>query len=287
MIQSEDARDPSWFEGPSGNVACRALITVFSVILMLVEFMQMQFYGKYYFFDIWNYLQLTTYVLNFTVVYLHSSASAYDVLDLSRAASIGSFGMWLIVFSWMRLFHQTSFYVMMIIQAVYDIRYFLVMILLCVCMFGNAILILDDTQDTMSLDVNESYEMIVPKQTWYRFVDAMIYQYMVGIGEISTDNYDDNKDLGFLWFYMILATIITQLIFLNILIAIISDTYKRITEHSSTYALMQRTEKHADMIMMIRLSEKLTKSRYLYVVTPIDVTKEEDKSAAIHAFRLT
>jgi hypothetical protein len=152
MIWSEDARDPSWFGGPTGNVACRALIMVFSVILMLMEFMQMQFYGKYYFFDIWNYLQLVTYVLNFTVVYRHSSAAAYDLLVLGRAASMGSFGMWLIVFSWMRLFHQTSFYVMMIIQAVYDIRYFLVMILLCVCMFGNAILILDDMQDTMSHD---------------------------------------------------------------------------------------------------------------------------------------
>jgi hypothetical protein len=131
--------------------------------------------------------------------------------------------------------------------------------------------------------------MIVPKQTWYRLVDAMIYQYMVGIGEISTDNYADNKALGFLWFYMIMATIITQLIFVNILIAIISGTYKQISQHSSTYALMQRTEKHADMIMMIKLSEELTKSRYLYVVTPIDVPKEDDEdwSAAIHALRLT
>jgi hypothetical protein len=94
---------------------------------------------------------------------------------LSRAASVGAFAMWLMVFSWMRLFSHTSFYVMMITEAMYDIRYFLVMILLCVCMFGNAIQILDDKQYSMNFDASEPYELVVGKETWYRFVDAMIY----------------------------------------------------------------------------------------------------------------
>lgn len=64
-------------------------------------------------------------------------------MALSRTASIGAFAMWLLLFSWMRLFYSTSFYVMMILEAIYDIRFFLLMIVLCVCMFGNAVLILD------------------------------------------------------------------------------------------------------------------------------------------------
>jgi hypothetical protein len=42
--------------------------------------------------------------------------------------------------------------------------------------------------------------------------------------------------------HMITATIITQLVFVNILIAIISATYERITDRKSTYALKERTE---------------------------------------------
>jgi hypothetical protein len=76
---------------------------------------------------------------------------------------------------------------------------------------------------------------------------------MIGLGTITWDNYADNKALGLLWFYMILATIITQLIFLNILIAIISSTFERITARRSTFALMQKTEKHADLIMLVKL----------------------------------
>ncbi len=148
-------------------------------------------------------------MLIFTIVYLHSSGAVYDVMVLTRAASIGAFVMWLMVFSWMRLFAHTSFYVMMITEALYDIRYFLFMILLCVCMFGNAMLILDDKQISMSEESGEQYEMLVPVQTWWRFVDAMINQYMIGLGTIDYSTYLSNKALGLLWFYMILATIIT------------------------------------------------------------------------------
>lgn len=87
----------------------------------------------------------------------------------------------------------------------------------------------------------------------------MINQYMVGLGNISYDSYPSNKALGLLWFYLITATIITQLIFLNILIAIISDTYARITERRPIYALMQRTEKIADFISFCKLSEMMSK----------------------------
>lgn len=77
---------------------------------------------------------------------------------------------------------------------------------------------------------------------------------MIGLGTISYENYKENKALGLLWVYMILATIITQLIFLNILIAIISSTFERITARRNTFALMQKTEKHADLIMLVNLN---------------------------------
>lgn len=161
---------------------------------------------------------------------------------------MGAFMMWLIFMSWMRLFDQTSFYYMMITEALNDIKYFLVMILLCVCMFGNAILVLDDNQILLANANEEEYEKLVPVVTLSRFTDAMISQYMVGLGTIDYSTYLHNKALGLIWFYLILATIITQLVFMNILIAIISDTYERITERRTTFALIQKTKLYADYI---------------------------------------
>ena len=49
--------------------------------------------------------------------------------------------MWLKVFYWMRLFTPTSFYVLLIRNTLYDIRYFLILYLAVIMMFANAILV--------------------------------------------------------------------------------------------------------------------------------------------------
>jgi hypothetical protein len=58
--------------------------------------------------------------------------------------------------------------------------------------------------------------------------------------------------------------------FLNMLIAIMSDTFARITENKAKYALKERTEIIADYIYAVKLNSNLTKYRYLYVITPIE-----------------
>ena len=59
--------------------------------------------------------------------------------------------------------------------------------------------------------------------------------------------------------------------FLNMLIAIMSDTYTRITQNKERYALKERTAIYADYIYAIKMQKKLSQFRYLYVVTPIQV----------------
>lgn len=66
---------------------------------------------------------------------------------------------------------------------------------------------------------------------------------MLGEFEILSQNSPDlyqnsNDGIRFiLWTYFFMATIITQIIFLNILIAIISDSYARIMDAKENYAL--------------------------------------------------
>ena len=55
--------------------------------------------------------------------------------------------MWTKTFYWLRLFGSTSFYVRMIIETLYDIRYFLLHFLLILMTFGNAMLILSEGRE--------------------------------------------------------------------------------------------------------------------------------------------
>jgi hypothetical protein len=85
-----------------------------------------------------------------------------------------------------------------------------------------------------------------------------------------TDGYARNKSSRLLWIYFVLATFFINVMILNMLIAIMSDTFARITENKAKYALKERTELYADYIFAVKLDASLTKYRYLYVVTPLD-----------------
>jgi hypothetical protein len=84
----------------------------------------------------------------------------------------------------------------------------------------------------------EEYERIIPESLKNNFADALINQYMLGVGEFTYDAYPTNKSKTLVWIYFIAATIMTNINFLNLLVAIISETYARITEAKQRYALM-------------------------------------------------
>lgn len=47
-----------------------------------------------------------------------------------------------LIFYWLSLFRSTSFYVTLLLESVNDIKYFLLMVILCILSFSNAILVL-------------------------------------------------------------------------------------------------------------------------------------------------
>lgn len=150
----------------------------------------------------------------------------------------------------------------------WDIRYFLVMFFICIALFANAVLILDLAQVKAAekSDREEEYERLIPESINNNIFDSVLNQYLLGLGEFTLDTYPDNNIKTMVWIYFILATLFTNINFLNLLIAIISDTYARITEAKQRYALMQRTEIYADFINVVKMNPKMTNNRYLYIV---------------------
>jgi len=99
---------------------------------------------------------------------------------------------------------------------------------------------------------------------------------MLGLGEFATDGYADSNLKYLLWIYFILATLMTQIIFFNILIAVVSDTYAFITENRELFALMQRTEIFGDFIHLMKVDKTINSERFLYIVMPASAVGEED-----------
>lgn len=82
------------------------------------------------------------------------------------------------------------------------------------------------------------YERIIPDSLGNNLFDSFINQYLLGVGEFTVDAYPANKAKTLLWIYFMAATLFTNINFLNLLVAIISETYERITEKKQRYAMM-------------------------------------------------
>lgn len=62
---------------------------------------------------------------------------------------------------------------------------------------------------------------------------------------------------------------------MNMLIAIMGDTYARVSEAAESTQLMERSHLYADYIWAIRLTRELRGQRYLYVVKPIQEVEDD------------
>ncbi len=136
-------RDESFFVGSNQNVALRCIILIFTIFMIAIEASQAFYLRMVYFYDKWNTLYCIAYIANLTIVAIHASKLKIDNLLLIQFASFAVFTQWCMIFYWVRLSKDMSFYVLMILESLYDIGYFLILLTLIVSTFSNALLILD------------------------------------------------------------------------------------------------------------------------------------------------
>lgn len=100
------------------------------------------------------------------------------------------------------------------------------------------------------------------------------------MGEFNVDPYPEHPAKVLNFIYFIFATLFTQIVFMNMLIAIMGETYGRVSEAAENSEIMERTHLYADFMWAITLTKELRGKRYLYVVKPIK-DEEADQNTLI------
>ena len=54
---------------------------------------------------------------------------------------------------------------------------------------------------------------------------------MVGVGDFTFGNYEENQSKALLWAYFFVAPFLTQIVFFNMLIAVMAETYAHVIEN--------------------------------------------------------
>ena len=155
-------------------------------------------------------------------------------------ASFGGAWLWVQMFFWLRLFDRTARYIDLIIETVKDIGIFTLILLLLLILFATGVYMVQ--LNRMHYAVNESEYLFEydPSDGLNMLIESILYQYKVllgdfGEGKIRRTYQDVESDWALIMqtenvlvlFYFLGMTFFTQITILNMLIAIMSDTFSR------------------------------------------------------------
>lgn len=146
----------------------------------------------------------------------------------------------------------------LISKTIRGIKIFIWIMLICYMLFGTAFYILDMSRGTKQFedpkDTDQIVDPIFGKNLW--FVNAFENQYELGLGEFKTGeiaNGDTNVILCYILF--ILASFFVQIVFLNMLIAIMGETYTEALEDKENSARITRLNIMASYCGLIIVDE--------------------------------
>ena len=146
---------------------------------------------------------------------------------MCKLAAFASFSIAMKLFDWLRLFESTAFYINLIGQTVADIKSFIILLLASMLLFGLPKMMLDfySTHDTE----------LFYDHTGNLFTNMMMNQYLVTLGDFHIKHYMQNEETLISWVLFILATGFTQITMLNMLIAIMGDTFDKVSESKQVF----------------------------------------------------
>jgi hypothetical protein len=100
---------------------------------------------------------------------------------LRYVAALAVILMHLKIFYWLRFFNKTAFLVRLVVRTINDIRPFMVLFFICVLMFSNAMLVLNQNR----ADAGE--DSLFESATNISAIDSAINSFLLGVGEFDLD----------------------------------------------------------------------------------------------------
>jgi len=172
-----------WLDIPIGIAAL-----VLLCYQVLIEIRQQAYSESFwdYFKSLVNIVDMFQFITAFLLIILHITQIEFPSIETQRViASITTLCLWIKVLDWCKLFQPTSFFIRLITETIYDIRYFSVIFLVCLAMFGFPMYMLQLNRTQDNAVVESVFGEIWP-------LNAIYNQYMLSLGEFTMDAFDEN-----------------------------------------------------------------------------------------------
>jgi hypothetical protein len=236
----------------------RVMITLIQIYLLLVECTQVYVQKQEYFSDYWNLSQITLIFLCQFVVIEHSTKSfGVDEDMLIQITTLLTGLLWIAFYYMWRLIPNFAFYVSMLTQTAIDLKIFLFFYVMIIITFATVQMIMYNAVNTSEFYGTEyNYRNVFKSYTDYPLLDSFVSMWSLGLGDFDIELYAYmESDLLFLFF--LIASFITNVVFLNMMIAIMGDTFEKMTEKRERNGLRERTLLYADFMHFIIVNKEI------------------------------
>lgn len=132
--------------------------------------------------------------------------------------SVASLLLWVKFLYFLRIFKHTGYFIRMLSTVIWDIRVFIFILLIVYIGFGEAFLRLSEVSEDAAFLYNYAY--------------SIIYSFRLSIGDNDTDSYNEAMQPVTLWFMFVASILFTNIIMLNLLISIISDSFGKVNSNA-------------------------------------------------------
>jgi len=153
-----------------------------------------------------------------------TSIVVLGIFDIGNAilviGGLASFMVWIKLFYFLRIFRPTSSFIRMIVEMIKDIRIFLLIFFIAIFAFANFYYVIEkgNKNDKVVEDFDGDYG------------GAIVYTYMQALGELGNGNFGKSAFPSLYWVIFFMSTILLTITMLNLLIAIMGDTFDRVQE---------------------------------------------------------
>lgn len=195
----------------------------------------------FYFVQILNVVNLVLESLQMSVGFRKYIKNYLNVLDFLRICSVLLFLIdlgedsekilltyivllcWIKLALYLRMFNETRYFIYIVKCCARDIIPFLVILFYLNFAFAVCFFNLDSQKETRSYD---------------SFIEALVHSYILNFNSFSIGDYKDAKE----WIVFIVATVINPLILMNMIIALLGNTYSMVKEKAEIADMRELAE---------------------------------------------
>lgn len=165
--------------------------------------------------------------------------------------------MWFKVLNFLRMHEETGYYIRMILQVTSDMTVFMFVLLFTILGFADAMYTISRANKPNTEVVDVATHEIDPALFNYfnSYLDSIINSYLTALGDFSYGDFDSSSNGKISWVIFLLASILNCVVMLNLLIAVVSETFATVLSQKDENSFQEKAVIIAENVHLINASD--------------------------------